>query len=218
MTTEQKLKRMEKYLYELNDQLHVVLNNLELDNFTVEAQDSINISAEVKETVTKDLTDDIESLKQAIIKTAEEINLDLETRTSELTGSLEVLSNQYGTYNEEYFRQTVENALSTTELFVKTTDYNDQVQSTAAYIVTGEISEQTGQNGDHYGIVIGEVGGNGLKVAIESGKMSFYEGTKEVAYISGEELVINKVKIEEYIYFGKYRIEVVNGIAFNWEG
>ena len=48
--------------------------------------------------------------------------------------------------------------------------------------------------------------------------MSFYENGYEIAYMSGKELVINRAKIAEYIYLGGYRIGVLNGIEFKWEG
>lgn len=216
LTQEQKLKKMEQYLYELNDELRVILNNLELDNFTVETQDAINLSSDTKELIEKDITSSVEKLKQSILKTADEITQQLETTTTTLQGSITAVSNQLGQYTDDYFKTKVENALSTTETYQTITEINGQLQTSAAYIKTGNISDEIG-TGTHYGIVIGDLGNSGLKVAIESGKMSFYENGKEIAYITGEELVISKVKIQDYIYFGHYRIEMINGITFTWE-
>ena len=66
LSTDQKLKKMERYLYDLNDQLRVILNNLELDNFTLETREAVGLSQQTKEAIQTDFN----ALKQAIIKTA----------------------------------------------------------------------------------------------------------------------------------------------------
>lgn len=222
LTPDQKIKKIEKYLNELNDQLHIVLNNLELDNFTLQTQNAINISEETKNLIENDLEASIEAIKNRIIKTADEINSTIQSEISTLSGQIQYNS-EYGTLTDEYFRQRVENAINTTEIFEKISEIDGYIEDRQSYIRTGDISADIGSSVAKFGIVIGEttIGDNqssNMKVVIVGDRMSFYEGTNEVAYISGKELVINKVKIQQYIYFGKYRIDVIDGIAFRWEG
>jgi hypothetical protein len=48
--------------------------------------------------------------------------------------------------------------------------------------------------------------------------VSFWENSVKVAYITGKELCITQARIKLYIYFGGYKINVTNGIAYDWEG
>ena len=222
LTPDQKIKKIEKYLNELNDQLHIVLNNLELDNFTLQTQNAINISEETKNLIENDLEASIEAIKNRIIKTADEINSTLESEISVMSGQVEYISGQFGTLTDDYFKERVENALNTTDTYTTIRNLNGYITTSQSYIKTGNISADIGSTEDKVGIVIGDAitGDNqssNMKVVIVGDRMSFYEGTNEVAYISGKELVINKVKIQQYIYFGSYRIDVIDGIAFRWE-
>lgn len=222
LTPDQKIKKIEKYLNELNDQLHIVLNNLELDNFTLQTQNAINISEETKNLIENDLEASIEAIKNRIIKTADEINSTIQSEISVMSGQVEYISGQFGTFTEDYFKESVENALNKTDTYTTIKNLNGYITTSQSYIKTGNISADIGSAEDKIGIVIGDAitGDNqssNMKVVIVGDRMSFYEGTNEVAYISGKELVINKVKINEYIYFGSYKIDVINGIAFRWE-
>ena len=224
LSTDQKLKKMERYLYDLNDQLRVILNNLELDNFTLETREAVGLSQQTKEAIQTDFN----ALKQAIIKTAREISSNIETITEDMEGHFSAISDQFGQYEGDYFKEKVENALGETTFYQQVETINGIVNATSGYIRTGNITGElnTTDGNTHYGIVIcsaldasgNAASGDSLKVAIESGKMSFYEHGYEVAYMSGTELVINRAKIAEYIYLGGYRIGVLNGIEFKWEG
>nr|DAE22263.1 MAG TPA: hypothetical protein [Podoviridae sp. ctKS020] len=213
-----RLKKIEKYLYDLDDQLRFILSNLEVDNFTVETRSELQVGAAAKEKAQTDLKKRIDALKQKIILTAEELNTDLAETRESLTGSIQAISNQFGTYSAEYMKERVENVLGEITLFQKVEDISGYVVTSQGYIKTGELdTDESGKS--IYGVEIGEVeGDSGLKLRLVKDRISFVENGYEIAYISGKELYIRQAKIVDYIYFGGYRIEVTDGIAFNWEG
>lgn len=213
-----KLVRIEKYLYELDEQLKVVLQNLDVDNFTVQTQTEFQLTKEAKQKAEADVSNKIENLKQKIIKTAKIIDMDIQEVRNEMTGYINAISDQFGTYTADYFRETVESALGTTETFKKVEEINGKILVSDGYIKTGEIGTDD-EGKTLYGIEIGDVvGDSGFKLRCINNQISFWERGVTVAYITGHELVIGRAKFLDYVYFGGFLLDVVDGMAFNWEG
>ena len=213
-----KIKHIEKYLYELNDQLRFVLSNLEIDNFSIETADALTVTEEAKVRAEQDLKKEIESVRQKIKKTAQDIDIQMQEIHTELKGNAKYVDSLYGTLEEEYLKITDENALSKTEIYQTVSKLNGEVTTSQNYIKTGLLDE--GADGGIYGVEIGDFGegAEALKLRLVKNKISFIEGDVTVAYISGTEIVISRAKIKEYIWLGGYIIEVYDGISFDWAG
>lgn len=213
-----KIKHIERYLYELNDQLRYVLSNLEIDNFSVETADALAVTKETKNKAKEDLKKEIETVRQKIKKTAEEIDVQIDTIRSEMADSASYINSIYGNLEENYLKITDENALGKTELYQTVSNLNGMVTTSQNYIKTGLL------DGDAldgvYGVEIGDYGSgsDALRLRLVKNEISFMEGDVTVAYINGTEICITRARIKEYIYLGGYIIEVYDGISFDWEG
>lgn len=213
-----KIKKMEKYLWELNDQLRFILSNLEIDNFTIEAQDELQISAQAKEKTEHEMKQTLDSMKQKIINTAESISSDIQTLRETMEGHYAAVSNQFGTYTADYFRETTKSALATLDEFKQIEDINGYYLESKGYVKTGEI----GRNGDGsimFGIEIGDVDNDkGTKLRLSKKKITILENGIALADIEGGEMKISRVIVNDYIYLGGYRVAVTDGVEFKWEG
>jgi hypothetical protein len=119
-----KISKIEKYLYELDQQLKVVLANIDIDNFTVETRDELQLSAASKKKAETEFKQTVDSLKQKIINTAESISSDIETLHETMEGHYRATSEQFGTYNADFFRETTKNALATIDEFKQIENIN----------------------------------------------------------------------------------------------
>lgn len=213
-----KLVKMEKYLWELSDQLRFILSNLEIDNFTVETQDALQVNSAAKKKAEQEMQQTVESLKQKIINTADSIKSDIETIRETMEGHYEAFSSQFGTYTADYFRETAKNALADTDTFKQIEYINGQYIASEGYIKTGNIGTNTDGTAI-YGIEIGDVQDeSGVKLRASNRRLSFIEAGVETGHVEGREIKINRLIVGEYIYFGGYRVELTDGIEFKWEG
>lgn len=213
-----KLVKMEKYLWELNDQLRFILSNLEVDNFSVETQTALGISEKEKSEAEQQVQQTIESLKQKIINTSQSIESDINTIKETMTGYYQAISAQFGTYTAEFFRDTTKNALATIEEFKQIETINGYYVESQGYVKTGNIGTNTDGTAI-YGIEIGDIqNANGTKLQLCNNRITCFENGTEIWHIANREIEIARAIIGEYIYFGGYRVEVTNGIEFKWEG
>lgn len=214
----QKLIKMEKYLWELNDQLRFILSNLEVDNFTPETREQLKLTSQGRQELENSVQQSINTVKQKIINTAQSITADIESVRETMTGQYEAISAQFGTYTADFFRETTKDALSTIEEFKQIENINGYYVNSQGYIKTGNIGEN--EDGTAiYGVEIGDViSEDGTKLRLSNNKIVCTERGTEIWSIKNKAIEIPRAIISEYIYFGGYRIEVTNGIEFKWEG
>lgn len=214
----QKLAKMEKYLWELNDQLRFILSNLEVDNFTPETREQLQLTASGKKELENTVQQSINTVKQKIINTSQSIVSDIESIRETMKGQYEAISAQFGTYTADFFRETTKNALSTIEEFKQIENINGYYVNSQGYIKTGNIGEEDDGTA-MYGVEIGDViNADGTKLRLSKNKITCTEQGTEIWSIKNKEIEIPRARISEHIYFGGYRIEVTNGIEFKWEG
>ncbi len=213
-----KITKIEKYLYELDQQLKVVLANIDIDNFTVETRDELQLSAASKKKAETEFKQTVDSLKQKIINTADSINSDLFTIRDKMEGYYTAVSEQFGTYNAEFFRETTKNALATIEEFQQIENINGYYISSQGYIKTGNIG--TGEDGKAiYGIEIGDVqDASGTKLRFSNNAIVSIENSETIWYIEDGEVKAKRLIVEEYIYLGGYRVETTDGVEYKWDG
>lgn len=208
----ERLDRIQRYLYDLDDQLRFILSNLEVDNFSLDTQQALQISQADKIKIQAHLNEQITSLKQRIINTAHTIEYDMETIQEQMTGVYSAISD-YGEYKAEYVKDIIENATGELTIYQKIENINGIVETINAYIKTGELEDNV------FGIEIGETqAAAGFKLRLVKNKISFFENGFEVGYVSGHEIVIDQARITTYIYFGGFRLDCINGMAVVWDG
>lgn len=213
-----KLKKIECYLYALDQQLKIVLSNIDLDNFTVETKDELQVSAASKKKAETEFKQTVESLKQKIINTAESIESDLVTIRENMEGHYKAISDQFGTYNADFFRETTKNALATIEEFKQVENINGYYLASQGYIKTGNIGTDEEEKAI-YGIEIGDVQDeSGTKLRFCNNAIHSIENGDTVWYIDEGEVYAHRLIVKDYIYLGGYRVEVTDGIEFKWEG
>lgn len=212
-----KIQKIEKYLWELNDQLKVILSNLELDNFTVDTQDELKVSTSAKKKSEAEFKETVSSLKQKIINTSESITSDIERIRETMQGSFKAVSEQFGQYDAEFFRATTKDALSTLDEFKQIENINGYYIASQGYVKTGNIGEENGKA--VYGIEIGDVQSiDGIKLQFSNHAIKSIQNGKTTWYIDNGEVRIDRLIVNDYIYLGGYRTEVTDGVEYKWEG
>lgn len=213
-----KITKIEKYLYELDQQLKVVLANIDTDNFTVETRDELQLGTAAKKKAETEFKQTVDSLKQKIINTSESISSDIETLRETMEGHYRATSAQFGTYNADFFRETTKNALATIEEFKQIENINGYYLASQGYIKTGNIG--TNEDGTvMYGVEIGDVQDeSGTKLKISNNAIHSIEKGDTVWYIENGEVYAHRLIVKDYIYLGGYRVEVTEGVEFKWEG
>ena len=213
-----KITKIEKYLYELDQQLKVVLANIDIDNFTVETRDELQLSAASKKKAETEFKQTVDSIKQKIINTAESISSDIETLRETMEGHYRATSEQFGTYNADFFRETTKNALATIDEFKQIENINGYYLASQGYIKTGNIG--TDKEGKAiYGIEIGDVqDASGTKLRFSNNAIVSIENSETIWYIEDGEVKAKRLIVEEYIYLGGYRVETTDGVEYKWDG
>ena len=154
-------------------------------------------------------------------KTTEEISTDLENykkaNNAQLTVQAEEILSQVGNIfstktelgevEEQIYSQVSQTAESITEAFSQSItgvqedlssvggEVRELASSLDIYIRRGELEEGL------YGIEIGRSDSN-IKARFTNERLSFYQGTAEVAYISGSNLYITRAEILDYLKIG----------------
>ena len=213
-----KIKKIESYLYELDQQLKLVLANIDIENFTVETREELQITSESKKKSDAELKTTLDSIKQKIINTAESIQSDLYTLRETMEGHYTAVSEQFGIYDAEFFRETTKNALATIEEFKQIENINGYYLTSQGYIKTGNIG--TGEDDKAiYGIEIGDVqDASGTKLRFSNNAIVSIENSETIWYIEDGEVKAKRLIVEEYIYLGGYRVETADGVEYKWDG
>ncbi len=225
-SSEQQLGQIKNYLFRVAQVLNASLNHLSAENFSGNTAASLSaggVSAETK----REIQDQYTSLKNLIQKTADEVTSAMESMKLQFDG-LYVAKSEFGEF-QQATSQTIEaNAEAIQQNFTYYTELRDttvtetefQTYKTAleAYIRSG-LLDDSGQT-PVYGVEIGELGENPIKVRITSEKISFYHYSNEVAYISNSSLYITTARITKALTLGNWQIDantpVYGGLSFKW--
>jgi hypothetical protein len=132
-----KLENIEKYLYDLSDQLRFILGNLDIDNFSAETRNALSLDAAGKRKAEKEFNNYLEQLREQIKNTATEIEREIESVRSEMNGRATYVSEQFGKVEETYLKRTDEDALGEMTIFKTVSNINGYVLTSMNYIKTG---------------------------------------------------------------------------------
>lgn len=235
-TAEQQLKTLYSYLFRMNDQLNLALNNLDAENFVQETNEQISGAAS-KASVDQELAGQYETLKALVIKTADTVRAEMDEVSMELRGNYLALS-EWGEFQEALEGQITATAAGVVQQYgydAQLQAANDQIADfesyktqTNQYIKTGLLYYEGSV--PRYGVAVGEsltvveVDGEevltrtDLCATFTSDKLSFWQHGVEVAYVSNTTLYITDLRIISSIRLGDWQITHDDGFAITWIG
>lgn len=225
--TEQ-IRQMHSYLFQMAEQLNWALSTLETpkDNpSAIKFEQSEEISPQEAE-------DTFNSIKALIIKSADIVKAYEETIMTNFNGTY-FADSDFGTYLEETSKAVEENSKGVFEVYtnVQTITNKDgngtldelakDVRETNAYIRRGLLKYDEESGKAIYGIEVGETNEDGafLKYArFIADRLSFFDANdEEVAYIgNGCLYILGTSRFIGDVFFGKYKADTSDGLAFTW--
>lgn len=223
--TEQ-MRQMQSYLFQMTEQLNWALSTIEtsVNNVTSSAV-KFEQNEEISE---KEAEDTFNSIKALIIKSADIVQAYEETIMSDFNGRY-FADSDFGTYLEETSRSIEENSKGVNEVYTNVQTITDKVgnleedtRTTNAYIKRGLLGyDESGAA--IYGVEVGETNEDGafLKYArFKSDRLSFFDANgDEVAYIgNGCLYILGTSRFIGDVFFGGYRADTSDGLAFTWMG
>lgn len=227
----QKLEQMYRYLQRMAEQVEECLNGITVDNFAPEQQSAIKVM--LKDGATSEqLTQQKDTLKSIIIKTADIIRNEQDEIRTTLESHYQALSDQFGSYErdlenritagaegiiQEY--QFVERIQALDDDTAELTEYKN---STSQYIKTGIVG-QDGQGRPIIGVEVGtamDTDEPQRAARFTSDRMSFFQNNVEVAYMSNRKLFIGESEVLTSMKMGGYvwRILSDKSMGLAWEG
>ena len=225
-TPTEQMAQMQSYLHQLVQQLNWALN-------TVGEAQSGNTSNVVINTPSEDISpkeaeDTFNSIKALIIKSADIVKAYEETIYSDFQGKY-FADSDFGTYVEDTSRSVVENSKYVQDTYTnvqtltdKVNGLEEDVRTTNAYIKRGLLGYD--ENGNAiYGVEVGETNQDGayMKYArFKSDRLSFFDAnSNEVAYIgNGCLYILGTSRFIGDVFFGEYKADTSDGLAFTWIG
>lgn len=220
------VKKLTSYICQLTEQLRYALGNVGLNNLDSETKKLVLATSDFVKSgisIPESQQEIINSLKTEIIKTATEITNEytaaIETSETGITSTVTrdfVARNEYDEYKAQTSSRIDQTDANITDTFTKAEQIDTDLQSyktdTEAYIRRGELET------DVYGVEIGRTDSS-LKIRLTNEKLSFYQGTTEVAYISNSKLYITSAEVTDIFTIGNstygYTDFVVNSHGFS---
>ena len=228
----EQLRQMQSYLFQMVEQLNWALSTVETYMVEGTASTSNAIKFEQSEEISqKEAEDTFNSIKALIIKSADIVKAYEETIMTDFNGTY-FAGSDFGTYLKqtkssieensegvrEYYTniQTITNADGTGSLDI----LEEETRKTNAYIKRGLLYyDDSGKA--IYGVEVGETNEDGafLKYArFKADRLSFYDvQDTEVAYIgNGCLYILGTSRFIGDVFFGKYKADTSDGLAFTW--
>ena len=246
-TSEQQLKQMYSYLYQLSEKLNVALEQVdgrigEGISTAIASHRSTTAQANKPSSgVDPSITQQYQELKALIESTADYVETEMTLIRTELESRYTAISNQFGTYEEELNTIITTTAENTTAIY----NYNSRLEaaegslaafqeydvSSLQYIKLGIIGRDDNDK-PIVGLLIGEEfttitidgveynAGQNTYAAYTSDKVSFFQNETEMAYLSNSTLYITHIEMPNggKLKHGDWQIDTDNGYTIRWIG
>lgn len=219
-TTEEKLESLMQYSRKINEQLRFVLNNLEMDNFTLTASQQLASAASVSSTVNSNNAETQQAIKDIKYNAAQIIS-NIQSIQTELTNATTWISSEGATVEQlettkyeldgskmslTQVREEVAKGLN--DIFGNSEDgtYREKYYG---YIAAGQVELDDGSTTT--GITISTKSGAGnFETIYTSSRLEFRQNGNLLAYFSNNEMYIPTINTSR-IRFGQL------GDAFYWD-
>ncbi|MBP3494376.1 MAG: hypothetical protein J6J83_07190 [Oscillospiraceae bacterium] len=228
-TVREQLLRQYSYLFQMAQQLNLALEQLEQG--TAQPQQGITRTAQPQE-------QQYRTLKSMVIQTAQQVRQEMDRLAARLEGEYVAVSD-FGTYVERLNNYIEANPDAITQYYsfssalqadidAVSADFDDYRADTQGYIRTGIVYYDGAV--PVYGVAVGqnltatEVDGepmvdqNNFRATFTARKLSFWQDTTEVAYVSDNQLYITNITVLQQLTVGKWKLSAENGLAFRWIG
>ncbi len=228
-TVREQLLRQYSYLFQMAQQLNLALEQLEQG--TAQPQQGIARAAQPQE-------QQYRTLKSMVIQTAQQVRQEMDRLAARLEGEYVAVSD-FGTYVERLNNYIEANPDAITQYYsfssalqadidAVSADFDDYRADTQGYIRTGIVYYDGAV--PVYGVAVGqnltatEVDGepmvdqNNFRATFTARKLSFWQDTTEVAYVSDNQLYITNITVLQQLTVGKWKLSAENGLAFRWIG
>lgn len=232
--------RQYSYLFQMSQQLNLALTQLkqtESNNAAEEARRQATSKSESQQQY-QDIKQQYQALKSMIIKTADQVEQSMEQLTAQLSSEYVAISD-FGSYMEKLNAYIEANAEAITQYYSFYSDlqadvekvsasFSDYKVGTEGYIRTGIVYYDGAL--PVYGVAVGQnlttteidgeevVDQNNFRATFTAKKLSFWQDSTEIAYVSNNQLYITNIVVLDSMRLGKWHIATTNGLAFQWIG
>ena len=183
-TVDNQLLQLKSYLYQVADQLNYSFENEETRSQALREETVLQVEESVSPA--------LDSVKSMIIKTADEIKVNTQKEVETLSGRIEAVSEEFGTFVGEYDATITKTEERFTDVFNRIETVNGQIYNYNTYIITGHLFDIDGKSYD--GIAIGtnlapdaddNIVGDTL-IAITPDELSVWRNRVKIGYFTGD--------------------------------
>ena len=238
-SVQQQLTQQYSYLFQMAQQLNLALSSLE--NGTAAGTAAAQRRSGKKTAAAADSPDQAQqynNLKSMIVKTAQQVRRSMEQLEVRL-GEEYVAASQFGTYVQRLSAYLEANPEALTQYYSFCSDLAANVAAvdaafssyrldTEGYIRTGIVYYDG--PAPVYGVAVGqnltttEIDGrqvveqNNFRAVFTAQKLSFWQDSTEIAYVSNNRLYITSITVLDSISIGSWRMDSGSGLTFKWIG
>ena len=223
------------YLFQMAQQLNMALDQLEAGGKnTVQQRAAIARGKRVETTQ----EEPYEKLKSLIVKTAETVDRRMEQITAQMSESY-VAASDFGSYVAQLSAYLEANPEAITQYYgfyselkadmaAVDSAFADYKVDTEGYIRTGIVYYDGAV--PVYGVAVGQnltaietdgervVAPNNFRAVFTAAKLSFWQDSTEVAYVSNNRLYIQDITVLGSLELGHWKLEESDGLVFRWIG
>ncbi len=242
-SVQQQLTQQYSYLFQMAQQLNMALSALQGGG--VSAAGSGNAqqrksggAASAAGKAALENAEQFQNLRAMIVKTAKQVSRNMEQLETRLSEEY-VASSQFGTYVQRLSAYLEANPEALTQYYSFCSDlaanvaavdaaFSNYKLDTEGYIRTGIVYYDG--PAPVYGVAVGqnltttEIDGqqvveqNNFRAVFTAQRLSFWQDSTEIAYVSNNRLYITNITVLDSISIGHWRMDSGNGLAFKWIG
>ena len=230
-TVEQQVLQQYSYLFQMAQQLNLALE-------AAESSRTAAVQAAGKSRAAQGTEQEYQNLKSLIIKTADTVQRRMDQLSARLEGEY-VASSEFGSYVEKLSAYIEAHPDALTQYYSFCSDLQEDVDAvnaafgsykagTEGYIRTGVVYYEGAL--PVYGVAVGQnltttlvdgvetVAQNDFRATFTAKRLSFWQDSKEVAYVSDNRLYIRDITVLDSVTLGGWKLASENGLAFQWIG
>lgn len=230
-TVEQQVLQQYSYLFQMAQQLNLALE-------AAESSRTAAVQAAGKSRAAQGTEQEYQNLKSLIIKTADTVQRRMDQLSARLEGEY-VASSEFGSYVEKLSAYIEAHPDALTQYYSFCSDLQEDVDAvdaafgsykagTEGYIRTGVVYYEGAL--PVYGVAVGQnltttlvdgmetVAQNDFRATFTAKRLSFWQDSTEVAYVSDNRLYIRDITVLDSVTLGGWKLASENGLAFQWIG
>lgn len=230
-TVEQQVLQQYSYLFQMAQQLNLALEAAESSRMAA-------VQAAGKSRAAQGTEQEYQNLKSLIIKTADTVQRRMDQLSARLEGEY-VASSEFGSYVEKLSAYIEAHPDALTQYYSFCSDLQGDVDAvdaafgsyeagTEGYIRTGVVYYEGAL--PVYGVAVGQnltttlvdgvetVAQNDFRATFTAKRLSFWQDSTEVAYVSDNRLYIRDITVLDSVTLGGWKLASENGLAFQWIG